>query len=415
MNAKIVSIYIKGISNYSNSEFKIDFYNYKRATNKYYELENLVSSLYVHTVMGLVGANASGKSMSLELTKWIIGFFTNNKDSLSELKHIAFFEDMITFKVVLFDSLRDNSIMQNTLIVNNLDRENPFVQDEVIDLKFTTERQAKESILDFSNTIGGINRNDVESFFRRRNNDINESKNMNENTINEFKLNNKTSMNNYFKFYNKIDVFSEACQPKLNESFNNIRNTPLSLIKYLDSSISSIETLASSNESNKIYKLIFNDDNEITGGVETISTYLSSGTVRGVEIFAKTILALESGGYFFIDEIEVSLHKALVVDLIKIFNSPRTNPNHAILIFSTHYSEILESLRRTDSLHLCSKNQKGKLEINNFSKLMERNDISKSELYLTGMLRKPTAPNYFLYQNFLKDLEKLILKEKHNA
>jgi hypothetical protein len=415
MNAKIVSIYIKGISNYSNSEFKIDFYNYKRATNKYYELENLISSLYVHTVMGLVGANASGKSMSLELIKWAIGYFTNNNDSLNKLKDIAFFEDEITFKIVLFDSFKADRIMQNTLIINNSDRDNPFVQDEIIDLKFISDRQTKDSILDFSKMSGGITRSYVESFFRRRNSDINESNNLNENKISDFKLNDKTSMNNYLKFYNKIDVFSEACQPKISESFNNLRNTPLSLIKYLDSSISSIRTLDSSNESNKLYKLIFNDDNEITGSIETISTYLSSGTLRGVEIFAKTILALESGGYFFIDEIEVSLHKALVVDLIKIFNSPRTNPNHAILIFSTHYSEILESVRRTDSLHLCSKNKKGKLEINNFSELMERNDISKSDLYLTGMLRKPTAPNYFLYQNFLKDLEELILKEKKNA
>lgn len=68
----------------------------------------------------------------------------------------------------------------------------------------------------------------------------------------------------------------------------------------------------------------------------------SVGTEKLFERAGLFINALENGSTLFLDEIEASLHSKIVGFLIKLFNSPHTNPKGAQLVFTTHSSVALE-------------------------------------------------------------------------
>lgn len=86
--------------------------------------------------------------------------------------------------------------------------------------------------------------------------------------------------------------------------------------------------------------------------VSALGTLLSSGTLRGIELFLRAYAALKSGSIFLVDEIEGSFHKDIVENLIFLFNDRETNPKGAMLLFSTHLSETLDLLKRTDSIYV---------------------------------------------------------------
>ena len=86
--------------------------------------------------------------------------------------------------------------------------------------------------------------------------------------------------------------------------------------------------------------------------VSALGALLSTGTIRGIELFLRAYSALKSGSIFLVDEIEGSFHKDIVENLIFLFNDLETNPKGAMLLFSTHLSETLDLLKRTDSIYV---------------------------------------------------------------
>ncbi len=86
--------------------------------------------------------------------------------------------------------------------------------------------------------------------------------------------------------------------------------------------------------------------------VSALGSLLSAGTLRGIELFLRAYAALKSGSIFLVDEIEGSFHKDIVENLIFLFNDRETNPKGAMLLFSTHLSETLDLLKRTDSIYV---------------------------------------------------------------
>lgn len=51
---------------------------------------------------------------------------------------------------------------------------------------------------------------------------------------------------------------------------------------------------------------------------------------------------------------------------MEYFTDPKTNPNRATLIFSTHYSEILDDLERGDAIYLARRDER--IELQSYSK-----------------------------------------------
>ncbi|MSE06788.1 AAA family ATPase, partial [Lactobacillus salivarius] len=82
----------------------------------------------------------------------------------------------------------------------------------------------------------------------------------------------------------------------------------------------------------------------------TIENYLSSGTAKGVTLYGNILYALRTGGIIFIDELENHFNHAIVRTFIEYFVNNRINKNNATIIFSTHYSELLDDFERGDEI-----------------------------------------------------------------
>ena len=119
---------------------------------------------------------------------------------------------------------------------------------------------------------------------------------------------------------------------------------------------------------------------------------LSSGTLRGVELYIRGINALKDGKPFIVDEIESCFQKNLVYNLLFLFNDSSINKKGAQLVFSTHYVEILDYLSRRDGIFITHK-YNGKIDAKNlYSDFEVRTELLKSKQFDNNVF--DTALNY---------------------
>lgn len=82
----------------------------------------------------------------------------------------------------------------------------------------------------------------------------------------------------------------------------------------------------------------------------------SHGTQRLFALAGPIYEVLRHGRCLWIDELDTGMHHWLVRVLVKMFQSPETNPNGAQLIFSTHDAALMDpSLLRRDQLWIVEK------------------------------------------------------------
>lgn len=91
---------------------------------------------------------------------------------------------------------------------------------------------------------------------------------------------------------------------------------------------------------------------------------------------------------------ENHFNREIVSTLIRFFLDKKVNKKGATLIFSTHYSELLDEFERNDGIYI-TKNKDG-ITAENLSGILKRNDIKKSEIYDSGFL-EGTVPTYESY------------------
>lgn len=77
------------------------------------------------------------------------------------------------------------------------------------------------------------------------------------------------------------------------------------------------------------------DNIELAPGLESLGTLVWLGLVGAA------VAALVGGAVLLADQLDASLHPALVAELIRLFQDPRTNPARAQLIFNSHDPTIL--------------------------------------------------------------------------
>ena len=147
-----------------------------------------------------------------------------------------------------------------------------------------------------------------------------------------------------------------------------------------------------------------NSDLIHTSEIADLGDILSSGTIKGLNIFANVFKVLVEGGYLIIDEIENHLNKRIVSSILEFFLSD-ININGATLIFSTHYVEILDEVDRSDSIYVLNKEKY--IKVQKLSKRLgkdDRADKKKSEVFLSGTI--DTVPSYESYRNIKEDINK---------
>jgi len=86
----------------------------------------------------------------------------------------------------------------------------------------------------------------------------------------------------------------------------------------------------------------------------------STGTKKLLLLGSNMLDCLSDGDVLIVDELDKELHPKLMRAIINIFNNPKTNPNNAQLIFTTHDVSLLGAdLFRRDQIWITEKNIEG--------------------------------------------------------
>jgi predicted ATPase len=116
----------------------------------------------------------------------------------------------------------------------------------------------------------------------------------------------------------------------------------------------------------------------------------SRGTQRLFALAGAFLRTLHDGLILLIDELDARLHPNLVIELIKLFNNPTTNPKHAQLIFTTHNTNLLNArLFRRDQIWFVEKSRQGASDLYSLVEYrvdgkIIRNDASFEKDYVAG-------------------------------
>jgi hypothetical protein len=178
---------------------------------------------------------------------------------------------------------------------------------------------------------------------------------------------------------------------------------PKELIAFLDPSIEYLKTNIKEDEEKLEIRLKFISKEEmLLYSPMELTKYLSSGTIKGINVFVNAMKVLDKGGYLLIDELENHFNKEIVSTLIRFFMNSKVNRKGAVIVFSTHYPELLDEFERNDNIFIVR--NRGGIQVDNLSNILDRNDIKKSEIYQSGYLQG-TVPAYEAYM----DLKKVIV------
>ena len=325
------------------------------------EIFKIDTLLYSFRTLAVVGGNSSGKSTVLSLILKTIDFLSSGRWSYVENEFkgdkiglsISFYLDgnIYFYSVNLLKNTSDEGRHRLYALIDN---ESLFMKkyvkakgkknlENIDDVADVTSRYLQNSLKDTSAIINLVKENIL----------VDEFTNNNVIAVNEGLLSNS--------LYNILD--------------NSNKELASSIIKLLDDSIEYIK----SDSSDYVKFKRYNEGEQILKKIELISI-LSSGSFRGIELYLRAIKAIKLGKVFIVDEIENCFQKNVVFNLIFLFNDERINKNNAQLIFSTHYTEILDILNRQDSINITHKNN-GRINIKNLKEYDIRVELSKSKQF----------------------------------
>lgn len=336
---------------------------------------------HLNNVISFIGVNASGKTTVLKLITFVLHMLSNcpinNIDSNSVLNEMSENKRAV-FDVYFFDDNSSINLLHTTICKRN---DRFIISDEALYSKKGSTVRSKADIFNFSEYKPTMVRNNDNDFLL---DDISIIVAFNKRTQNQISLYDMTQYTNE----NKLNLSDDY---------------PPELIAFFDKNIEYLRIQKNRKDSN--IHLKFHNSSGITlTKLSDINMYLSSGTIKGINVFLDAIKTFKNGGYLIVDELENHFNQEIVSTLIRLYMDKRVNPNGATLIFSTHYSEILDIFERNDSIYIV-RNNKGEITADNISTLIKRNDMKKSEIYQSGFL-EGTTPAYDSYI----DLKKSIIK-----
>ena len=96
--------------------------------------------------------------------------------------------------------------------------------------------------------------------------------------------------------------------------------------------------------------------------------------------------ALDKGYVFCVDELDASMHPALLLYIVNLFNSPKTNPHGAQLIMTTHTTDLLStSIMRRDQIRFVEKdNNTGLSDLYSLNDFPARTREDLRKAYIAG-------------------------------
>ncbi len=111
----------------------------------------------------------------------------------------------------------------------------------------------------------------------------------------------------------------------------------------------------------------------------------SERTIKYFQLAYPIIDALDNGKRLVIDEIDSKMHPILTGKIIGLFNSRKTNPNQAQLIFTIHDTNILSAkMLRRDQVWFTQKDNYGATQLYSLAEYKVRSNASFEKEYMEG-------------------------------
>ena len=354
-----------------NSKIVIDFNAEQRVyPDNAAMLYNPFGSTYTNNVLSFVGVNASGKTTSLKLISFVMSLLNAEAINNIDAKIVLERSKKVTLKTYFYDDKKGVCLLETVIGVTREEgvADRYTILHEKLYIRKAGSITSKTNLFEFSD----------ENLFKSR--DVSQEQFMFlKDDVSIVIALGKTG-NVFFRDLTEWTDFNVL---------NSFGNFPIELVQFLDPSIEYIEF--NPNETELIVKFKKDKEPIAMRGIQNISHYLSSGTIKGLNVFMQAWMVLIKGGYFIIDEIENHFNKEIVATLIRFFMDKKVNKNGATLVYSTHYVELLDELDRNDGIYVIRNNEG--VTIQKLHHILKRNDIKNSDVFQSGML-EGTTPSY---------------------
>lgn len=362
-------------------ELDLVFYAQQRVREEDKErLFDLGQNMYLHMTNAFIGINASGKTSVLKVIQLALSILKNEPINHVDAKTILGGAEKAVLNIYFLD--KENKVCRlETEIASTKGKSGEYtyhILDERLWEKSLRGVKSKKYLTDFQG-MDPVSRRSTDELFLS--DDV------------SFIIAHNKQINDNLELCSLLSYTNVNVLPFTED-------IPVDVIAFLDPTIELLRF--ERDETKQLIHLKFHGEDEITlNNAQDLEKYLSSGTIKGIVTFSMVKEILQSGGYLLVDEIENHFNKEIVMTLVRFFMDAHLNKNGGVLIFTTHYPEILDEYDRNDAINIV-RNRNG-ITVENLSNLLKRNDIRKSDAYQSGFL-EGTTPAYEAYIRLKKSL-----------
>ena len=338
----------------------------------------LTPNIFLNPATAFIGLNASGQTTIMNVVSLALGLLQNESINHMSVKHILNGVDKAVLRIYFADNQKNVNCLETAIVEKRTESDNRFfvIAEEKLWTKPFSRVRTKKQLIDFEGMEPIVERTGTEEYLL---DDVSL-------VIGRNKKNNDSLTVCSLLSYTNENVlpFTE--------------NISMEIVKYLDPTV---EKLCFEKVQDKtIIRLKFAEKEELVlNNSKELGLYLSSGTIKGIITFSMAETVLRTGGCLLVDEIENHFNHEIVATMVRLFTDRRLNQKGGVILFTTHYPELLDMFERNDNIYIVR--NKGGILPENLSDLLKRNDIKKSEVYRSDFL-KGTAPSYSASMNLKK-------------
>lgn len=329
---------------------------------------NISMGLSVSPILGVKGANASGKTNLLKVLGFIKYFVTENvlensspvnseKDQKIDITSFFKSKDASDF-FIDFDFKGINYKYEFSVTVDEIIREELFIRKNVRSLKifererneltYTQQKYKELKKLKLKKNISVIQH--IMNFdFRFEKEDI-----LNFNQFFECSHMNVNKFGIHRDYSNDFDLVDFLAQKMV--ELPGLKDFVVDLIKRSDLGVSSIEVDKNkSSEGEDVYSpyFIHNHDTE-SHRLPFVAE--SNGTRKLFVSLSQYWFTLQTGGFLALDEFDIHLHPMILPSIVELFSDCNINKTGAQFIFTSHNSEIMDLLGKYRTVLVEKKN-----------------------------------------------------------
>ena len=334
---KILQLSVEGLPLFKDA-LKLDFFAKQRVyENDTNTLFSITPNLYINCVNAFVGINASGKTTVLKTIIFALNLLQNKPINHIDTRSVLGDSKNISFELIFSSISGDICKLKTNIVPEKVSLGSVVykITSETLYVKKIARSANKKLLLDFSN---------VEFVLDRTN--IGEMKDFLPDDVSVIIAYNKAKKD-------LLDVTEMLFLTDKNFiPFSQIQ-IPSEVVEFLDPSIDSVLVSGENPENAKFHINFKNKKTVIVEKQSELNFYLSSGTIKGITVFIAISSVLARGGYLVVDEIENHFNKEIVSTIIRFFMDSKINVNGAVLIYSTHYPELLDEHNRNSNTCLC--------------------------------------------------------------